>query len=222
MTETIEAMKRLSSRIVEQSNGCKEWVGSKDAKGYGYVRFEGKTQRAHRVAWTSANGAIPDKLHVLHQCDNPSCCNPEHLFLGTNANNVADKMAKGRHGHTKRIQCPKGHPYDEANTYVRSDGSRYCRTCLKEYVTRYRAAHRKELAERSRNYRLSNLEAYKERARSRNAANRESKREYNLKYRGANLDAINDSARRYREKNREQLREKSRLIRKCHRAQVPA
>jgi len=52
--------------------------------------------KAHQIAWVSANGPIPDGLNVLHRCDNPPCCRPEHLFLGTQKDNVRDCMAKGR------------------------------------------------------------------------------------------------------------------------------
>jgi hypothetical protein len=59
--------------------------------------FRGKMWLAHRVAWTEANGEIPPGIQVLHGCDNPPCWNEQHLFLGTNLDNMRDKMRKGRH-----------------------------------------------------------------------------------------------------------------------------
>jgi hypothetical protein len=79
---------------------CWEWKASTTNKGYGCIAPGGATGHplgAHRVAWTLTNGPIPAGLCVLHRCDNPPCCNPAHLFLGTILENNADMIAKGRH-----------------------------------------------------------------------------------------------------------------------------
>jgi hypothetical protein len=77
---------------------CWEWQRSRRGGGYGQFRVApGRSpQRASRVAWTLANGPIPDGMIVCHRCDNPPCCNPAHLWLGTVADNNTDKIAKGR------------------------------------------------------------------------------------------------------------------------------
>ncbi len=76
--------------------GCCLWTAGKFKNGYGAFWVNGQNHRAHRVAWEIANGPIPDGLGVLHQCDTPACQNVNHLFLGTNIDNTADKVAKGR------------------------------------------------------------------------------------------------------------------------------
>lgn len=80
-------------------DGCWPWLAGRNHQGYGRFRIGGRgspTAHAHRVAWEVANGAIPAGLLACHQCDNPPCCNPSHLFLGTTPDNVADRDSKGR------------------------------------------------------------------------------------------------------------------------------
>jgi hypothetical protein len=86
---------------VVTEKGCWEWIGSKRHYGYGQVTFNGRPGRkAHRVAWELTRGKIPGDLCVLHRCDNTACINPDHLFLGTQLDNIQDMNAKGRHGRT--------------------------------------------------------------------------------------------------------------------------
>lgn len=95
-----------------QAGECWPWTASLHDKGYGQIYLaeaEGESRKefAHRVAWLLTSGSIPEGLHVLHKCDNRSCCNPEHLFLGTNGDNVADKVKKGRQEKGSAHTCAK-------------------------------------------------------------------------------------------------------------------
>ena len=121
---------------------CDEWSGCTNAKGYGTTKQAGKRWLAHRLAWVVANGRpIPAGKVILHTCDNPPCCEPTHLRLGTQADNIADMVAKGRYvgNHLKdKTECLHGHAFDERNTYMRPDGRRGCRRCrLKSTMRSY-------------------------------------------------------------------------------------
>lgn len=93
-TKAERSMDWLRARVVVTPSGCWEWSGGRNpVSGYGQTP---ENVAAHRVAWEIANGPIPDGQWVLHKCDNRPCCNPDHLMLGTQADNIADMKAKGR------------------------------------------------------------------------------------------------------------------------------
>lgn len=82
---------------VDKTGDCWTWTAA-TRSGYGAFGFDGKVQRAHRLAWELTRGPIPDGIIVMHACDNPPCVNPDHLRLGTNQDNSNDATERGRMG----------------------------------------------------------------------------------------------------------------------------
>ncbi len=81
--------------VIDPGTRCWNWIAGKDWDGYGHIWVKGKTRKAHRTSYSLFVGRIGTKL-VCHKCDNPSCVNPAHLFLGTNEDNIKDCMKKNR------------------------------------------------------------------------------------------------------------------------------
>jgi hypothetical protein len=99
-TPTEAEIARFMAKTERTETGCLEWQGYRGPKGYGEFAFRGRMRRVHQLAIEWFGGVeIPEGMMVCHSCDNPSCCNHEHLFIGDNAANMADRDAKGRVRH---------------------------------------------------------------------------------------------------------------------------
>lgn len=130
-------------------HSCWEWTGPLHNSGYGAISAWNYPWKSHRLSWVLHNGAIPDGQWVLHHCDNRTCVNPDHLYLGNAQQNTNDKLNRGRHkSRTSKvvdgiIVCPRGH----AKVFVERIQLWVCRVCMnswhKRNPERFRASQRK-------------------------------------------------------------------------------
>lgn len=100
-------------------NECWSWLACVSSSGYGCIGYKKKMLTASRVAWELEHGPIPGGLVVCHKCDNPRCCNPHHLFLGTQHQNILDSASKGRHRSKTRPDegCGANHHHANLNEW---------------------------------------------------------------------------------------------------------
>lgn len=115
---------RLMRRVNKDAGGCWVWTGAR-SNGYGRVQVDGTTRIAHRVAFETFVGPIPDDLPLDHLCENRACINPEHLEPVTDTENKRRSM-------WNKTACRNGHAYDAENTVIDASGARRCRTCRRE------------------------------------------------------------------------------------------
>ncbi len=119
---------------------CWLWTGAPDSLGYGAIRVDGKTIRAHVMSYRVNVGPVPEGLQLDHLCRVRLCCNPGHLEAVTQHENILRGSSPAAANATK-TRCKRGHPFDEANTYTDAGtGARRCRECVLNLNRLYRVA----------------------------------------------------------------------------------
>lgn len=129
---------------IGNEDDCWPWMGAKTPLGYGRANQDLITKKhlyAHIRAYELSHNVSASGLCVCHKCDNPPCCNPNHLFLGSMADNIHDRDAKGRNGKKGKFQkfCKRGHEFNAENIYVYPNGVRLCKECKKIRDAKYLA-----------------------------------------------------------------------------------
>lgn len=140
-TQSREIEARVRRDCLTDTNGCLLWQCSAVGAGYGQVHFGRRLWRTHRLMFVAVNGAIPQGLAVCHRCNVRRCCNPAHLYAGTQKQNIADMVRAGRgrnvlfEKNASKTHCVRGHPLSGDNLVLRRNKKRNAqvRTCRECY-----------------------------------------------------------------------------------------
>lgn len=157
-----EIARRWEARLAEKSHfnekGCRIWTGGLNTLGYGQTSAFGRLMMVHRFTYEiTYDMKIHPKLVVCHTCDTPACCNPEHLWIGTEKQNMRDAADKKRWKQRQGSQCKRGHLYVDGSYYVKTQRGRPARVCLEcerlrmkspEYIEWRRNYQRRRRAEK--------------------------------------------------------------------------
>jgi len=128
MVSDLSLIERVKRQVVmEPEMGCWLRQGALHEDGYGLIWQGGRTRLAHRFMYEAFFGAIPEGFEVHHICKSKNCCNPGHLMVVSHQEHM-ELTPRSR----SWTHCKRGHPFDEANTLIESNGRRHCRTCNKE------------------------------------------------------------------------------------------
>lgn len=131
----------------EPNTGCLLWVGWANQDGYGVTQKNLKCLMVTRVLWENSHGPIPKGMVICHSCDTPACVNLNHLFLGTQKDNVLDAVSKGRMHSQKKTVCKNGHALPPLDLDAPVGTKRRCLACLRMWAKRdYYSGKRKDRA----------------------------------------------------------------------------
>lgn len=136
----LDALKALiKSQIRIDENGCWIWTGPLHERKYGSIMLRPYEQ--HRINRVSLKLFKPDEFvpgcDALHKCQSDFCIHPDHLYWGTNSDNMKDAVRDGTHRQTRKTHCPQGHPYSGSNLFIDKSKRRRCRTCSRQKSNKY-------------------------------------------------------------------------------------
>lgn len=131
-------IERTKANCIIDANGCWIWQGFVHPSGYGSTSFKNRSTKVHRAMYMAVHGVtLPKKpqVSICHTCDVKRCCNPDHLWAGSQSENIRDSVLKGRHQETSKTHCARGHEFTEENTYQHKgrdgNGARHCKACAR-------------------------------------------------------------------------------------------
>lgn len=133
----------LARTKADPSTGCLLWTGPVNKRtGRGQTWFRGKNRYVHVISYLINHGELPLGLQVNHHCDVMICVNGDHVYAGTQADNMADMDARGRRANqnSRKTHCVNDHEFSADNTFIKTDGSRMCRECHRQRTRARRAA----------------------------------------------------------------------------------